>query len=99
MPGVAGDPRRPDRVQRYVPSKQAESSSADQINAVGMVCSLLGLLIKVNMCSIVALIIHKPREVNKLLMLWQVLYVKSNVVHIHILIVTTSHSNTSFYSQ
>ena len=48
MPGGAGDPRRPDRIQRYVPSKQAESSSADQVNAVGMVCSLLGLLLKVN---------------------------------------------------
>ena len=50
MPGQA-DPRRPDRVQRYVPTKQAEGSSADHINAIGMVCSLLGLLIKVSLPS------------------------------------------------
>lgn len=48
MPGQdPKDPRRPDRVQRYVPPKAAETSSADHINALGMVCSLIGLLIKV----------------------------------------------------
>ena len=46
MPGQT-DLRRPDRVQRYVPPKQSETSSADHINAIGMVCSLVGLLIKV----------------------------------------------------
>ena len=46
MPGQT-DPSRPDRVQRYVPPKQPETSSADHINAIGMVCSLVGLLIKV----------------------------------------------------
>ena len=46
MPGQT-DLRRPDRVQRYVPPKQPETSSADHINAIGMVCSLVGLLIKV----------------------------------------------------
>lgn len=39
--------RRPDRVQCYVPPKQPETSSAGHINLIGMVCSLVGLLIKV----------------------------------------------------
>ena len=47
MPGY--DPRRPDRVQRYQPGKQTDvGSPAEHINALGMVCSLLGLLMRVS---------------------------------------------------
>ena len=43
------DPRRPERVQRYQPSQQADRGSpSEHINALGMVCSLLGLLIRVS---------------------------------------------------
>ena len=46
MPGH--DPRRPERVQRYQPGKQTDvGSPAEHINALGMVCSLLGLLMRV----------------------------------------------------
>ena len=46
MPGH--DPRRPERVQRYQPGKQTDvGSPVEHINALGMVCSLLGLLMRV----------------------------------------------------
>ena len=46
MPGH--DPRRPERVQRYQPGKQTDvGSPAEHVNALGMVCSLLGLLMRV----------------------------------------------------
>ena len=46
MPGH--DPRRPERVQRYQPGKQTDvGSPTEHINALGMVCSLLGLLMRV----------------------------------------------------
>ncbi len=41
------DPRRPDRVYRYQKDAQVLGSSAEYFNAIGMVCSLLGLLMKV----------------------------------------------------
>ena len=42
------DPRRPDRVYRYQKDAQTVGgSSAEYFNAVGMVCSLVGLLMKV----------------------------------------------------
>lgn len=41
------DPRRMDRVRRYQPTAPENSSAAEGINAIGMVCSLVGLLIKV----------------------------------------------------
>ena len=42
------DPRRADRIVRYSPDKEEETSSpVEHVNAVGMVCSLLGLLLKV----------------------------------------------------
>ena len=45
MPGH--DPRRPERVQRYQPGKQTDvGSPAEHVNALGMVCSLLGLLMR-----------------------------------------------------
>ena len=44
----AADPKRPDRVMRYAPNKdETQGSSSEHINALGMVCSLVGLLIKV----------------------------------------------------
>lgn len=43
------DPRRPERIVCYSPSNEEEPSSpVEHINAVGMVCSLLGLLLKVS---------------------------------------------------
>ena len=50
------DPRRPDRVYRY--QKDAQSvggSTAEYFNAVGMICSLVGLLMKVTLLTLVFL--------------------------------------------
>ncbi len=41
------DPRRPDKVYRYPKNAQAVGGSAEYFNAIGMVCSLVGLLMKV----------------------------------------------------
>ena len=41
------DPKRLDRVRRYQKVPPENSSTAEGVNAVGMVCSLVGLLIKV----------------------------------------------------
>ena len=47
MPGH--NPRLPECVQRYQPGKQIDAGSpAEHINALGMVCSLLGLLMRVS---------------------------------------------------
>lgn len=43
---MPADPRRVDRVRRYQPTTPENSTTTDGINAVGMVCSLVGLLIK-----------------------------------------------------
>ena len=52
MPGH--DPRRPERVQRYQPGKQTDvGSPVEHINALGMVCSLLGLLMRVRVTLLV----------------------------------------------
>ena len=42
-----GGLRRPDNVYRYQKDAQVLGSSAEYFNAIGMVCSLLGLLLKV----------------------------------------------------
>lgn len=44
---MPADPRRPDRVRRYQKTTAENSSTAEGVNAVGMICSLVGLLIKV----------------------------------------------------
>ena len=42
------DPRRKERVHRYHAVKESEVPSiSEHVNAVGMVCSLVGLLMKV----------------------------------------------------
>lgn len=41
------DPRRMDKVRRYQPTASENTSATEGINAIGMVCSLVGLLIKV----------------------------------------------------
>ncbi len=51
---MAPDPRRPDRVTRFQKITPENSTSAESINAIGMLCSLVGLLIKVSgSCSYV----------------------------------------------
>ena len=44
---MPSDPRRAERIRRYQPSAPENTSTAEGVNAVGMVCSLVGLLIKV----------------------------------------------------
>ncbi len=41
------DPRRPDKVYRYQKDAQVVGGSSEYFNAIGMVCSLVGLLMKV----------------------------------------------------
>ncbi|XP_064386796.1 PAT complex subunit Asterix-like [Halichondria panicea] len=45
------DPRRPDKVYRYPKNAQAVGGSAEYFNAIGMVCSLVGLLMKMKWAS------------------------------------------------
>lgn len=46
------DPRRPDHVFRYQKDAQSVGGSmTEYINALGMVCSLVGLLMKVSIYS------------------------------------------------
>lgn len=49
MPTVLSpdDPRRPDKVRRYKPLQQTDSTNiSEHVNALGMVFSLVGLLLK-----------------------------------------------------
>lgn len=51
MPTVLSpdDPRRPDKVRRYKPLQQTDSTNiSEHVNALGMVFSLVGLLLKVS---------------------------------------------------
>ena len=65
-----GDPRRPDRVRRYQPSKETDSSfPAEHINAVGMVCSLLGLIIRVSHQQLVYAVHHTAVLISMLILL------------------------------
>ena len=55
MPGQSAssnntdDPRRPEKIRRYKAPSQTEASGiSEHVNAVGMVFSLVGLLLRVN---------------------------------------------------
>ena len=50
----ADDPRRPEKVRRYKAPEQSEPSggTADYVNALGMVFSLVGLLMRVSSLSL-----------------------------------------------
>ena len=45
---MAPDPRRAERVVRYSKEDVESSASAEGVNAIGMICSLVGLLVKVS---------------------------------------------------
>lgn len=51
------DPRRPDKIQRYVPKNSAngEDLTPDYMNIMGMVFSMCGLMMRMKWCAWVAL--------------------------------------------
>ena len=48
--------KRPDRAKRFKPIPLIETPTyAEHVNALGMICSLMGLLMKVRKCSFVTI--------------------------------------------